>query len=171
MNTNAPHSKIIEKLKRAKKDIQSFITKLEETQSPLLFSEQLQAIEIAISSIQKCAGINSLTLNSLLCNQMIEGSQWGDLFILLKEEFKYSPSANILEKNAKERCLLYVDEVKKNIINERLITVTTVSQKNFVRDELDRLAFIQHEVTRVWNSAEMAKQIALATLDEENKDM
>lgn len=162
--------KTIEKLKRVKKDIQSIIAKLAETQNPLHVSEQLQAIENAISRIKKSVGINSLTLDSLLCNPMIEGGQWGDLFILLTEEFKYSPSASILEKKAKERCLLYVDEVKKKIIDERLTTATTVSQKNYVRDELDRLAFIRHEVKRVWNSAETAKQIALATLSEEKKN-
>ena len=166
MNTHTNHSKTIEKLKRAKKDIQTIITNLEERQSPFQFSEQLQAIESAISSIQKSAGINSLTLDSLLCNPMIDGSQWGDLFILLTEELKYSPSANILEKKAKERCVLYVDEVKKKIIDECLITAITVSQQNYVRDKLERLAFIQHEVTRFWNSAETAKQIALATFSE-----
>ena len=94
----------------------------------------------------------------------------GGFVYLTDGRIQILPICKYSRKKAKERCLLYVDEVKKKISDERLTTATTVSQKNYVRDELDRLAFIRHEVKRVWNSAETAKQIALATLSEEKKN-
>lgn len=153
------HPEIIDQLKCANKNLRSIIKMLEEEDSSLDLVNQLEAIETIISDIKNSA---SAKLDLLLCKLDIMSAHWGDLFILLIEELKQKPSQKVIETKAKGRCLLYLNEVKQHIIDERLVNTSNAKQQELARHQLNRLAAIEREVTRHWEAAEAAKWLALA---------